>query len=105
LRTVAAAFGHTPDALKKGQNGDRRACCHRDFVQAAEKQARGRGAWYSGAMPWHRVEDPNEVDPDLRKNSRFIMPRLRTVLAILLGLAGIVALWLLGAWLATLLLH
>jgi len=50
------AFGHTPAALKKGQNGDRRACCHREFVQAAEKQARGRGAWYSGAMPWSAAD-------------------------------------------------
>jgi hypothetical protein len=33
------------------------------------------------------------------------MPRLRTVLAVLFGLAGMVALWLFGAWLATFLLH
>jgi hypothetical protein len=48
-------------------------------------------------MPWHRLDDP-----DLRKTH---MQRLRAVLAILFGLAGMVALWLFGVWLATFALH
>jgi hypothetical protein len=66
---------------------------------------RRRGAWYSRTMPWHRLEDSNEVDTDHRHKRRFVIPRVPTPLALFFGFAGIVALWFLGYLLAGSLLH
>jgi hypothetical protein len=66
-------------------------------VSLGERQCGDAISFKKLKLPWRRVDDT-----DLRKTS---MRRLRTVLAILFGLAGMVALWLFGAWLATFLLH
>lgn len=61
-------------------------------------RARRHGARYSRTMPWHRLEDSNKANTDLRKKRRFVT-------ALFFSLAGVVTLWFLGYLLAGFMLH